>query len=302
MTAGLAAQGQSGGTNWQPGTSVASPPISGGATNQKRPSPDTKAVRKDGPAGTIKLSAILTDDGQSIDQGIAWHVFHDKPDGDGKRRLVRSFKEATPQVSLPAGEYIVTASFGRAHLTRRVTVGAGEPKSEVFVLNAGGLRVSAVLNGGEPAPEKSVVYEVLSDEREQSGQRKRIMSGGRIGLIYRLNAGLYHIVSTYGDANAIVHSDVAVEAGKLTEVNIAHSGARVTLKLVTRTGGEALTDTQWSIANTHGETVKESAGALPSHILAAGTYIVTARQAGRTFKREFKVQGGDNTHVELVIQ
>ncbi len=93
-----------------------------------------------------------------------------------------------------------------------------------------------------------------------------------------------------------------VEAGKLTEVNVVHAAARVTLKLVTRAGGEALADTQWSIANAHGDVIRESAGALPSHILAAGSYVVTARYSGRMFKREFKVQAGDITHVELVIQ
>ncbi len=66
-------------------------------------------------------------------------------------------------------------------------------------------------------------------------------------VIIRLNAGIYHIVSTYGDANAKVEADVNVEAGKLTEATVSHSAARVTFKLVTRIGGEALPDTQWTV-------------------------------------------------------
>ncbi|MCK9912438.1 hypothetical protein MXD81_25005, partial [Microbacteriaceae bacterium K1510] len=82
----------------------------------------------------------------------------------------------------------------------------------------------------------------------------------------------YRIVSRYGDANAKVEADVTVEAGKLTEATISHSAARVTFKLVTRIGGEALPDTQWTVQTPDGQMVLQSIGALPTHILAPGTY------------------------------
>ena len=43
--------------------------------------------------------------------------------------------------------------------------------------------------------------------------------------LVRLNAGIYRIVSTYGDANATVEADVTVEAGKLSEASVTHSAA-----------------------------------------------------------------------------
>jgi hypothetical protein len=51
-----------------------------------------------------------------------------------------------------------------------------------------------------------------------------------------------------------------------------------------------------------GETVVESSGALPTHILAAGTYIVSARHAGRTFRSEFVLDPGDPVQVEVVMK
>ncbi len=74
----------------------------------------------------------------------------------------------------------------------------------------------------------------------------------------RLNAGAYHIVSTYGDANATVRADVTVEPGKITEATVKHAAAPVTFKLVQAAGGEALADTKWSILTTTGDVVKES--------------------------------------------
>ena len=76
-------------------------------------------------------------------------------------------------------------------------------------------------------------YDIFSGETDQQGNRTKVMSGARPGLIVRLNAGIYHIVSTYGDANATVRADINVEAGKLTEATVSHTGARVTFKLVT---------------------------------------------------------------------
>ncbi len=121
-------------------------------------------------------------------------------------------------------------------------------------------------------------------------------------MIVRLNAGIYHIVSTYGDANAVVQADVTVEPGKLTEASISHLGAKVTFKLVTRAGGEAQADAQWSVLTTQGELVKQSAGALPTHILDPGGYIVTARHSGRSFRRAFTVKAGETAQIEVVMQ
>ena len=52
------------------------------------------------------------------------------------------------------------------------------------------------------------------------GQRQRIVSNVRPGLITRLNSGIYYIVSRLGDANALVSADVAVEADEQTELGL----------------------------------------------------------------------------------
>jgi hypothetical protein len=251
----------------------------------------------------VTLLALLTQDGQRIDHGLVWRIFQAKKTGpDGKSLLVNVYREPSPVLKLPPGDYIVNAAFGRANLTRRISVKPGTPSVETFILNAGGLRVTALVGKGEPAPTNSVSYDVYSDERDQFGNRAKTMGGAKPGLILRLNAGIYHIVSTYGDANAVVAADVTVEAGKLTEATVSHAAAKVTFKLVTRAGGEALADTQWSILTSAGEVVKESVGALPTHVLAPGSYIATAKSAGRIFRRDFAVQAGGSAQVEVVMQ
>jgi len=265
-----------------------------------RSAPEVKAPPIAGGAGQVSLVAVLTQDGQNIDQGLIWRVFRDKPGPDGKLKLLSTHREATPTLQLEAGDYIVNVAFGRANLTRRIAVSGERPAQERFVLNAGGLRLTPAVATSEPINDKAVSYDVYSDERDQYGQRTKVMSGVKPGLVIRLNAGIYNVVGTYGDANAVTRSDVTVEAGKLTEATLTHAAAKVTFKLVARAGGDAIADTQWNIANAQGEVVKESVGALPTHIFALGTYTVSARNAGEVFQRTFTLQAGESVQIEVM--
>lgn len=252
--------------------------------------------------GQISLIALLTQDGQSIEQGLVWRVFADRPGPDGKLKLLSTHREVSPSLRLAPGDYVINVAFGRAHLTRKVSVPPERAVQERFVLNAGGLRLLPALASGEAIPDKAVSYDIYSDERDKYGQRMRVMSEAKPGLVTRLNAGIYSIVGTYGDANAVARADVTVEAGKLTEATLTHAAARVTFKLVTQAGGDAIADTQWNVASARGETVKESVGALPTHILAPGTYTVSARNAGDQFNRTFTVGPGQVVQVEVLRQ
>lgn len=265
----------------------------------------TKQKSKDGGgpgdgASQVRLVALLTADGQRIDNDVVWRVYEEsqKPGTTGK--LIATNREASPVLRLQPGSYLVNAAFGRAHITRKITVAAGVETSEPFVLNAGGLRVQVA---GDPAAKLDAGkahFDVATDERDQSGNRALVLSKVKPGIVLRLNSGIYHITSTYGDANAIVESDVTVEAGKLTEMTVTHKPARVTLKLVQRQGGEALPDTVWSVLTPDGRTVKESVGALPTHFLAAGAYMAVAKSQGSVFRREFSVKENEVAQIELV--
>ncbi|WP_082072889.1 hypothetical protein [Hyphomicrobium sp. 99] len=248
----------------------------------------------------VRLVALLTGDGQQIDQGLVWRVFQTAGQA-GKSKLLMESHEASPFVKLQPGEYTVNAAFGRANLTRKITVKAADgPPFEAFVLNAGGLRLSALIDG-KPAPPGSVTYSIFADDRDQSESRSAVITAAKPNLIIRLNSGIYRVVSQYGDANAKIETDVTVEAGKLTETTVTHSGGMATFKLVTRSGGEAMPDTRWTIQTDDGETIKESVGALPTHVLAPGKYEVTASSGGHIFQKAFQIKDGDHVSVEVMM-
>ncbi len=250
-------------------------------------------------SGEITLSAKLTEDGQDISRGLVWRVFGQEAGPDGKLPLVASSQGGTSSFNLAPGGYLVHASYGRAGATKRITVGR-DGKSESLVLDAGGLKLDAVLAGGvriPPAKLKFSIYEAASDA---NGERALIIPDVSPNSIIRLNSGTYHIVSTYGSVNAVIRSDIRVEAGKLTEATVEHHAAELTMKLVREAGGEAIADTAWSILSGSGDPVREVVGAFASLVLAEGDYTIIAKNKDRIYQRDFTVIGGRNQDVEVL--
>lgn len=253
--------------------------------------------------GGLALVAHLNDGGAEIKSGLVWRVYDEKPDkATGKHKLISAHRTAAPVMSLEKGTYLINAAYGRSFLTQKVKIEAGKNKTEHFILNAGGLRISSVLANGSPISENKVTFDIFSDERDQFGKRLKVISKVRPGVVVRLNAGIYHIISTYGDANARSQADISLVAGKLTETTINHLSAKVTFKLVYQKGGEALADTKWSLLTPRGELIKKSAGALPTHILAAGDYTILAERGAKKYSHNFSVTAGDTKQVEVIIQ
>ncbi len=249
----------------------------------------------------VTFKALVTEAGPKLQSGLTWRVYADKISPDGSRKLLSTHHEAIPTAALLPGDYLVNAAYGLSNLTKKIKVESGRSLEETFVLNTGGLKLSAVLGNGEPLPEGSVRFDIQADEEDQFGNRHTILGNAKPGVIIRLNAGAYHIASLYGDANATVRADVTVEPGKITEATVKQTGAKTTFKLVQTLGGEALADTKWTILTSAGDVVKENAGALPTHILAAGSYAVVADHNGLSYTRKFSIESGEPKQIEVVV-
>jgi hypothetical protein len=249
--------------------------------------------------GEITLAAKLTEDGEEITRGLIWRVF--KPDAgtDGKLPLVASAQGGTSVFQLEPGSYLVHAAFGRAGATKRITIGR-DGRREDLVLDAGGLKLDAVLSGGVRIPPAKLRFSIYEARAESDGDRALIIPDVSPNTVVRLNSGTYHVVSTYGSVNAVIRSDIRVEAGKLTEATVEHHAAELTMKLVRERGGVAIADTSWSILSQNGDPVRESVGASASMVLAAGDYSIIAKNRDRIYQRDFTVVGGRNQEVEVV--
>ena len=251
--------------------------------------------------GAVTLAAQLIADGPEISRGLTWRVFKPVPGDDGKLPLVASAQGGTSVFQLDPGSYLIHASFGRAGATKRITIGR-EARRESLVLDAGGLKLDALLSGGIRIPAEKLRFSIYEAEENGEGDRALILPDVSPNAVIRLNSGTYHVVSTYGNVNAVIRSDIRVEAGKLTEALVEHRAAQLTMKLVRETGGEAIADTSWSVLTDSGDIVKESVGAFASMVLAEGNYTIIAKNRERIYQRDFEVVAGRNADVEVIAE
>lgn len=256
------------------------------------------AVAKD-----VRFSAKLTSNGEVMQEGLAWRVFSPIAGEDGKLPLVASSDGGSADFQLAPGDYFVNVAFGRAGITKKLTVPAeGNVTEQTLVLDAGGFVLNAVAGTDQRIPPNQLSFSVYSSEVRENGDRALVMSDVKPNTIVRLNAGTYHIVSEYGDINAVVRADIQVEAGKLTQAVLQHKAAQITLKLVSQSGGEAIADTAWSVLTEAGDVVNESVSAFSTMVLSEGNYLAVARNKEKTYQREFSVKAGRNTDVEVLMR
>jgi hypothetical protein len=229
-----------------------------------------------------------------------WRVFSTRENSDGKLPLIDSTSGGTSSFDLAAGTYLVHAAFGRAGATKRITLARGGGH-ETFVLEAGGLKLSAIADN-KKIKDKNLLFTVYAAEKDEKNHRKIIARNVPSDRIVRLNEGTYHVYSQYGQINATVRADLRVEAGRLTEATLQHRAARITLKLVSVEGGEAIANTAWSVISAQGAVVKESSNTFPTMVLASGSYTAVARNGGLVYTNDFEVKSGKNRDVEVLAR
>jgi hypothetical protein len=248
--------------------------------------------------GTISLGATFAGNQQPIRAGMIWRVYEDRGDGIVPNLVAKS-DLPTPSLQLPPGNYIVHGSYGFAGASRRVSM-QWTNLEERLSISAGALKLKGAVGDSPIAPTNlsfSIYVPIGTD-----AEGRLVVGGVRGDEVVRLPEGTYHVVSNYGDTNAIMRSDLRVEAGRVTEATLNHRAATVTLKLVASDGGEAFAGTAFSVLTPGGDVIREAIGAFPSLTLAEGEYVVIARHEGQVHTREFKVESGLNRDIEVLAK
>ena len=251
--------------------------------------------------GSFTLEARLTADGASLADGVDWRIFGNTAGPDGNLPILGQASGGVIYVRLDPGTYYIHAAFGRAGLARKIEVKEATGGA-VFVLNAGGMRLTAMNGKDTPLTGSDINFDVYAPDEGGAGDRFLLLQNAPPDKNIALPAGIYHIVSHYGDANAVVRADIKVDAGKLTEATVYQKAARLTLKLVEVHGGEAIANTEWSVVTPQGDSVVESVGAFPSVVLAAGQYKAIAQHDGNSYQTAFLVQPGIDRDVEVLLK
>jgi hypothetical protein len=247
---------------------------------------------------TLSLSAIFAGEQKPIRSGLTWRIYEDRPDATQLTPLAKS-TTANPTIALKPGAYIVHVSYGFAGASKRLTVAAA-PLVDRLTVSAGALQLSGVI-GDTPISPARLSFSVFVPVGNNS-EGRLVTANAKARELIRLPEGTYHVVSTFGESNAIMRADLKVDSGRITEATLNHRAATVTLKLVGAAGGEAFAGTAFSVLTPGGDVIREAIGAFPSLTLAEGDYVLIARHEGQVYTREFKVESGLDRDVEVLAK
>jgi hypothetical protein len=279
-----------------PDTGQGSQPVAQqAAAPQAAPRPQPTVT---GPPQPVTLTALATDGGQPIQQGVIWRVFSAKTDAGGQLTLAAKSDSAIAKIQLAPGQYVIDAAYGRAQASDTLTVNPGS-NNKSLVLDAGGLRLNAAIVGDVPIPINLLRFDILTPGQSDS-DRTVVAQNLAANDIVTLNAGTYHVVSYFGDVNAVVRADLKVDAGQLTDATLYHRASQISFKLVSEAGGEAIADVDWTVKGPDGTTVFTNTGTFPSTVLEEGDYTVLAQRGSQVFNRDFQVQPGQPKEIEVL--
>ncbi|GBU19800.1 MULTISPECIES: hypothetical protein [Methylobacterium] len=246
----------------------------------------------------LSLSAVFAGSDRLLRSGLTWRIYEDRSDGVRPSIVARS-NDAAPVLNLAPGTYVATVTYGFASASRKVAM-SGQPVTEQLKISAGALRLSGAIGDARIAPAE-LSFQVFVPVGTNS-EGRLVRGGVKAGEVLRLPEGTYHVVSTYGESNAIQRADLKVENGRLTDATMNHRAATVTLKLVSAPGAEAFAGTAFSVLTPGGDTIREAIGAFPQVTLAEGDYVLIARHDGQVYSREFKVESGLDRDIEVVAK
>lgn len=260
------------------------------------PAPSVSGGPATGPQ-TLTLSAVVAGDARPIRSGLVWRIYRDRGAGSAPE-LVSKLTAATPTTTLEPGNYVVHAGYGLASATKRISVTSGA-LNERLSIDAGALKLGGMI-AGVPIPPEKIDFSIYQPQ-QNNPEGRLVATNVKAGDVVRLPQGSYHVVSTYGESNAIMRADLKVEPGRITEATLNHRAATVTLKLVDTPGGEAFAGTAFSVLTPGGDVVREAIGAFPRVVLAEGEYTLIARNNGKVYTREFRVETGLDVDVEVLV-
>ncbi|WP_397382005.1 VWA domain-containing protein [Prosthecobacter sp.] len=158
-------------------------------------------------AGTLGLSAVMTEGADPAPEGINWDVFGEA-NAEGERPKASYSYDAQPKLHLTAGKYLVVATRGAAKAQAEAEVQAGKMTTKALNLNAGTLKLSSSTPGS---------WDIYGP-KDGEGNRKKLTYSYDAEAKLFIPAGKVLVVRSEGDKKA--EQEVEIKANAPTELTL----------------------------------------------------------------------------------
>jgi Ca-activated chloride channel family protein len=158
-------------------------------------------------AGTLALSAIMTEGADPAPEGVNWDVFGEA-NAEGERPKASNSYDAQPKIHLIAGKYLIVATRGAAVAQIELEVQAGKTVTKALSLNAGTLKLSSSTPGS---------WEIFGT-KDAEGNRKKITYAYDADAKLFIPTGKVLVVRSEGDKKA--EQEVEIKANAMSELTL----------------------------------------------------------------------------------
>lgn len=223
----------------------------------------------------VRLTAVLSPGGLAVTSGLSWRLERARqPQAASAKEApaVWSGPGAEAALRLAEGDYIVKVRYGLAEATYALKVQAGQTVNEAVPLNAGLIAARALnVPGGTVL---SPAFFTVSTAG--AGERREIGRSSAEPATFHLNDGRYLLRAEAGLAS--LETEVDVQAGKVTAVDVALNVGSLELKAFAAAGDPKLLPATHNIyaaddpARERGRPLLRITGATHRVELPAGSY------------------------------
>ncbi|MGE0023831.1 MAG: VWA domain-containing protein [Hyphomicrobium sp.] len=184
-------------------------------------------------AGVLNLKARADRAGTALSDPL---VTVSAKDGDADKPVWVG-RDASAQLVLPEGTYVVSVEDGLAVQSSEVSVKAGAGSEAAPVLGTGRLELSAVSANGEPLAD--VVYTIEEDDPDSPQGRREVARSADPAAAFTLEAGTYYVAARSGAAEA--HDRIALGSGATVKHAVTLNLVSITIITSTTSPGEDAT-------------------------------------------------------------
>lgn len=257
-------------------------------------------------AGLGVFAATYDEAGQEVKDGMRWDVYSIDKDLDGKRAHITGSYDTKTRFMLPTNKYFVVAKRGDASLSREIDIAAGKRNEELFVLNAGLAKLSAILAEGKEPLKDGMRYDIYSIDKDIDGKRQHFAGSYDPQPLFTFNEGKYFVVVKNGFT--VVEGEMDIKAGKRAEPTYNLNAGIVKLVAKASTGNEVTEGLRWDVYSTEKDLEGKrthfggSYDGSPLFTLPAGKYLVHIKLGDAESDYELEVKAGDSKQVDVPMQ
>lgn len=254
-------------------------------------------------AGRVTLLGYLKEGGERLTKNIRWHLYANQ---GGQPNGLTSTNFHEPVFTLPAGTYEAVLELGLARASVPLVLGPGDILEKEVFLNAGQVRLHAVLQEGTPPLEKHVSWYLTTSEPNVQGEYETVDHNSYHSPLFTLGAGTHRFLVTSGAATKVFTVDI--EPDRLMEKAVSLEAGQVTLIAVDKANGEPLQKARWTITratpDSKGlyEKVTYSSYHTPTFTLHGGPYRVVVEHAGAASTAMIEVHVGERKEIRIGVQ